>query len=154
MRHMSELKLIKPTADLKEAYLDMLAEWRASGEELVPWTLNLDPGDFDHLVDTLNAYNKGLNLPAGFVPSTSLWLVDGQRMLGAVDIRHCLTPSLAYRGGHIGYGIRPDERRKGYASQMLRLALQDCRSITNNGAILDSEDLDDGRAFLRFWIQL
>ena len=47
-----------------------------------------------------------------------------------IDVRHALTvPFLQEYGGHIGYAVRPSERRKGYATAMLRLALQYCADL-------------------------
>lgn len=52
------------------------------------------------------------------------------KILGMIDVRHELTiPFLQEYGGHIGYSVRPTERRKGYATRMLKLALSYCRSI-------------------------
>ena len=50
-------------------------------------------------------------------------------MVGAVNIRHDLNDYLLKYGGHIGDGIRPSERRKGYATEMIRLALEECRKL-------------------------
>jgi len=61
--------------------------------------------------------------PDGFVPSTTLWWVDGHEFLGRIAIRHSLTPWLLEQGGHIGYDVRPSARRRGHASAMLRAAL-------------------------------
>lgn len=75
-------------------------------------------------------------------------------------------------GGHIGYGIRPSERRKGYATVLLNLALIKARelgiqralvtcdrdnigsakTIMNNGGVLDSEDEVDGTIIQRYWV--
>ena len=77
-------------------------------------------------------------------------------------------------GGHIGDGIRPSERRKGYATKMISLASEECKrrgmdksllvcdkdnigsvkSIDNNGGVLESEVLEDGRLIQRYWIML
>ena len=77
-------------------------------------------------------------------------------------------------GGHIGDGIRPSERRKGYATQMVGLALEECKrigikkvlmvcdkdnigsakSITKNGGILENEQKEDGKVEQRYWIDL
>jgi len=167
------IKLINPSVDYKNEYLDMVSEWKESEEELIPWSLNLDTNEFETLVKNLNNYSAGIGLPEGFVPCTTLWLINNEnKILGAIEIRHQLNNSLKFRGGHIGYGIRPTERRKGYASQMLSLALEECESmrlvkvlltclksntgsaktIVKNGGILDSEDIDNGQVFQRYWI--
>ena len=53
-------------------------------------------------------YRAGRGLPAGYVPCTSLWLVDGDEFLAEVSIRHRLTPALERFAGHIGYAVRAD----------------------------------------------
>ena len=61
---------------------------------------------------------------------------DG-RMIGVLDVRHELTTDfLREYGGNIGYAVRPSERKKGYASQMLRLALKYCQSLSIKSARL------------------
>jgi predicted acetyltransferase len=42
------VRLVKPTVDLKQEYLDMLAEWKAEGGNLVPWVLGFEADDFRH----------------------------------------------------------------------------------------------------------
>lgn len=100
---------------------------------------------------------------------------DRDRLLGAVNIRHYLNDSLLKEGGHIGDGIRPSERRKGYATEMIRLALTECkklgiekvlmtcdkdnigsaRSIIKNGGILENEFVNsEGNIEQRYWISL
>ena len=100
---------------------------------------------------------------------------DRDRLLGAVNIRHYLNDSLLKEGGHIGDGIRPSERRKGYATEMIRMALTECkklgiekvlmtcdkdnigsaRSIIKNGGILENEFVNsEGNIEQRYWISL
>jgi predicted acetyltransferase len=169
------LRLIKPIDSLENEYLDMLLEWKQSGEELIPWSLNLDTTNFHLMIESLNGYSKGIGLPDGFVECSTYWLVNkSNKILGAIDIRHRLNDFLLFRGGHIGYGIRPKERRKGYSSLMLSLALKQCKTIgiskvlitclknnigsvktiTKNQGILESEDIDNGEFFQRYWINL
>lgn len=171
----NNIKLIKTDVSLKNEYLNMISEWRDYGGDLIPWSLNLDTVDFDLLVKNLNKYSDGIGLPYGFVPFTTFWLVNNEKnILGAIEIRHELNDYLAFRGGHIGYGIRPSERNKGYASSMLSMALQHCKTmglskvlitclknnigsaktIMKNGGILDSEDIDNGEVFQRYWINI
>ena len=95
--------------------------------------------------------------------------------MGAVNIRHYLTDFLLREGGHIGDGIRPSERRKGYATAMIKLALEECKklgikrvllvcdkdnigsakSIMNNGGVLENEFIDaEDKAVQRYWIDV
>ena len=94
--------------------------------------------------------------------------------MGAVNIRHYLNDELLRSGGHIGDGVRPSERRKGYATAMIALALDECRrlgirevlmccnkenagsakSIMNNGGVLENEIEEDGHIEQRYWIRL
>ena len=91
-----------------------------------------------------------------------------------MNIRHFLNEQLLMNGGHIGDGIRPSERRKGYATEMIALALEKCRelnirkvlmvcdkenigsakSIIKNGGVLENEVIINGVTDQRYWINL
>lgn len=172
----SRMSLVRPTVDLKDEYLSFHQEWIESGEDMVPWVISKDPSDFEAMVQFLLNNEKGENLPESWVPGSTFWLVAGDnKVVGAVNIRHRLTEKLLNCGGHIGYGIRPKERRKGYASKLLALSLQKAKelgiekalvvcdegniasekTILKNGGIPDSNFVEeDGNVIKRFWIQL
>ncbi|GAA0329741.1 GNAT family N-acetyltransferase [Bacillus carboniphilus] len=168
--------LVKPNVDLREEYLSFYKEWKESGETMVPWVISKDPTDFLGMVKDLLAQEKGENLPEGWVPDSTYWLVnDSRKILGAVNIRHGLTEALKNSGGHIGYGIRPSERRKGFATKLLSLALEkieelgvkkvlvvcdedniaSAKTILNNGGVPDIDYVEeDGNVIKRFWINI
>lgn len=77
------------------------------------------------LIHIKNMKNKEYALACNFVPSTTYFLIrkDDNKIIGMIDLRHELNEYLAKIGGHIGYGIRPLERRKGYAKIQLYLCL-------------------------------
>jgi predicted acetyltransferase len=76
----------------------------------------------------------------GFVPMTTLWWAEGERLLGRLAIRHRLTPALEEAGGHIGYDVRPSARRQGHATAMLAAALPIARSLGIIEALLTCDD--------------
>lgn len=170
------VSLIKPTVDLKDEYLAFYQEWKQSGEQMVPWVISKDPSDFSAMVQELHAEESGEKLPEGWVPASTYWLItQDKKIVGAVNIRHQLTVPLLQTGGHIGYGVRPSERRKGYATQILALSLQKAkelgiekalvvcdatnlaseRTILKNGGMADESFVEeDGNIVKRYWIAL
>ncbi len=111
---------------------------------------------------------------AGLVPATRFWLIShDNRYLGDVDVRHQLNQALGRFGGHIGYKIRPSERRKGYGKLICKLGIDEarklgigdilitcdddnigsCKIIEANGGQLQDK-IDNNRAVLtrRYWI--
>lgn len=167
------LKLVKLTRENHPLAVDMLDEWAATGEKIVPWAIRIvDWHDFDTYFPSLE-----LTEPTEtFVPCSTFFCLetDSGRFVGAVNIRHYLNESLLLNGGHIGDGVRPSERRKGVATRMIALALEECRklginrvlmvcdkenlgsakSIINNGGVLENEVIVDGVTEQRYWIQL
>ncbi len=124
------VSLLTPTTDLQEEYLDFYNEWKDSGETMIPWVISKNPANFPAMVQELLDAHNGINIPETWVPDSTYWLVtDENKIVEAVNIRHSLTKHLFNAGGHIGYGIRPSERRKGYATKLLALSLEKTKEL-------------------------
>jgi len=58
---------------------------------------------------------------------------------------------LVQKYGHIGYGVRPSERQKGYATKMLEYALKECKKLGMNKVILGcyKENIGSAKTILK-----
>lgn len=84
---------------------------------------------FESYLKVCNDLKLGLNLKPNEVPATSLYGFVGEVIVGRVSVRHRFNHVLETWGGNIGYGILPEFRGKGYASEMLALSLPYCRTV-------------------------
>ena len=174
----TELSLVIPTLEHRQDAMD----YRRECIENDYWS----PGGHIHGSGSLNRYEsydewlgmieKAAKSPApDWVPITQYFGICNNKIIGTIQIRHCLNDSLLLHGGHIGYSVRPSERRKGFATKMLALALKECkklgigrvlitcdknntgsaRTIQKNGGILENEiKNDDGGILQRYWIDI
>lgn len=168
-----KLRLVKASDQYCDQIKDMLDEWNATGEKIIPYAIRrIDYHDFVNYCSNLEVKDTS----RGLVPDSTFFCLDEERnmIVGAVNIRHHLNESLLLNGGHIGDGVRPSERRKGIATKMIALALDECKklgmesvlmvcdkenvgsakSIQNNGGVLENEIEVDGVVEQRYWIKL
>ena len=101
---------------------EFTAEFAASGETQIPAYLPNADWTFQETVDGFARQSRGEGLPEGWVPGTTRFLVHEDRILGVFNLRHWLTDGLRLSGGHIGYSVRPSERRKGHGTRLLEAA--------------------------------
>jgi predicted acetyltransferase len=128
------VQLIEPDIQLKDEFL---AFWRESES-----AFHEQMTDFNAYVQKRIDHKAGRNLPAGWVPWTEFWLVKDGRVLGTSSLRHQLTPALEEFGGHIGYVIRPTERRKGYGTEILDLTLHKAAAMEIRHVVITCDDVN------------
>jgi predicted acetyltransferase len=94
----------------------------------------------------LEEHRRGVNLPENFVPSTFLVADVAGEIVGRTSIRHVLNDFLAREAGHIGYGVLPARRRRGYATEILRQSLVIARAIGIDRVLVTCDDDNTGSA--------
>lgn len=138
------LVLRRPTlADEKEV-IAMLAEFEREGSAMDGGLFQKDLSYADWLEANTLA-EQGLNLPAGYVPAIQYVSFDTTgKALGFLHLRLRLSEQLREEGGHIGYSIRPSQRRKGYAKYQLRAGLKEAASKQLDRVLVTCDSDNEG----------
>lgn len=173
--------LVPPTPQVAVSFRAAMAEFRVEGrgsaddDSMIGYELRTfqptwgDDAGFAAFVEALRAQSaEDTPRPAGIVPCTTWWYVEGDAYLGRIALRHRLNERLLDRGGHIGYDVRPTARRRGHATAMLATvlgyaagmgierALLTCEAanvgsrlvIEHNGGVIE----DERHGMLRYWV--
>jgi predicted acetyltransferase len=120
-------RLTHPNREYEQSYREYILE--LGDEERYPFPLDWDYEDFDLLLRKLGDFRNGKNIPEGFVPSTTYWLVEDGDILGVSNLRHYLNDRIRKVGGHIGLGIRPSRRGEGLGRELLQLTIEKGREL-------------------------
>lgn len=126
------IRLERAMAAHKTAAEEMKQEFFDNEELCINGSALLDQMPFDEwLINTHRNCTPETVRPDWAIATTFFAIRQSDnKMIGMIDVRHELSvPFLQEYGGHIGYSVRPSERRKGYATLMLKLALSYCRSL-------------------------
>ena len=173
---MNRLKLILPTLDYKDEIMSYKREFIENGDRMYGTGRLKNAESFDIWYIALCNNSKEETVRKGLSPET-IYLaisVDDGHLVGMISIRHRLSDYLLKFGGHIDYSVRKSERQKGYAKEMLRLALKECaklnikrvlitchkdnisskKVIINNGGKLENEIEEKNKISERYWITL
>lgn len=137
--------LVRPSVAYRDSFFAAMKEFPA-GEQTMALERQVATRDLEDWVRTSAAWEHGFDLPDGWVPVTSFWLVEGGEYLGSVNVRHELSDWLLRLGGHIGYAIRPSRRRKGYGKLICRLALAEAKTLGLKRVLITCDDDNIGSA--------
>jgi len=172
-----KLELVFPTPAYKNQVEEYLQEFFDNGEYEIAGDGGLDRiKNFDEWLKKIQNDVSEESIEDDRIPATLYLTVrkSDNKVVGNLQIRHKLNEKLLQYGGHIGDSVRPSERRKGYATEQIRLALEKCKelgidnvlmvcdktniasskSIQNNGGVLENEIYVDNELIQRYWISL
>ena len=128
---MEEFILIRPSSEYASQIAAYRQEFLDAGDSMDgtgPLRRFENPEEY---IKTCAEYEDPRTVPPHLVPATQFMFVrkSDNRLVGMLQVRHCFNDYLEKYAGHIGYSVRPSERRKGYAKEMLCMALPYCREI-------------------------
>lgn len=169
------MKLIRPSIEYKQQVLDYKNEFIENGDDLAGTSYLRDYESYEEWLEFVLDNEQNSTKHTEVTANVFLAITEeDNRLIGIINIRHTLNDYLYNFGGHIGYSVKREERKKGYATQMLKSALDICENIglkeallTCNadniasaktikicGGILENEALDGETLIQRYWIKL
>lgn len=176
---MFDIKIIEPTLEYKEDIWKFRQEIIDSNDnDKFAGCGNLEEClSAKEWIDTIRIRSTAETCPKDKVPSNVYIAVrlNDNKIVGIIDLRHHINhPILSTWGGHIGYYVRLSERKRGYATEMLRQNLLNChrlgiekvlitcnvnnhaseKTIIANGGVFDQQIEVDGEIMKRFWVTL
>ncbi len=166
------MQLILPTVKYQKSYISYIKE--LGDEERYPFPLDFEYEDFIELLNKIDNYANGINIPKDAVPSSTYWLIENNEIIGVTNLRHSLNQQIEFCGGHIGLGVRPSYRGKGVGNILLAKSIDKLNSIgvkvihihcykentasssmiVANGGKLDSEILYNDNIIQRFIVSV
>ncbi|MCD2348696.1 GNAT family N-acetyltransferase [Clostridium guangxiense] len=167
------LLLSRPSIQYKQQVLEYKNEFIEDGDDLAGTSYLEEYDNYEEWMRFVFDNEKENTKHTEVTASVFLAIRENDnKLVGMINIRHTLNEYLYNYGGHIGYSVRRTERRKGYATEMLKIALKKCRKLkmkkvlltcdVNNiasaktiktcGGVLENEVPNDGRLVQRYWI--
>ena len=168
------MEIIELDVRHEQGLRDFVSEFASAGETEIPAYFADPAWGHEKIVEMFRRWSRGEALPEGWVPCTTFFLANDDRILAVANLRHRLTESLRRSGGHVGYAVRPSARGRGLATTLLRGIIEVARArgfdrllvtcdggnvasarvIEKCGGILEDKiyDSDGDRTTKRYWI--
>lgn len=129
-------KLVRLEGNSYLKFKEMMDEWRNDGSRIAPWFLDMkceNEEDYKAIVKRVQDVENGIDL-GEYAASTSYLLYDEKEglVIGAANLRHKIIGTSGNTWGHLGFGIRPRMRNKGYATILVKLMLEEARKMGIN----------------------
>lgn len=138
---MKRLMLREPTAADEKLVMDFRNEFLSEGSH-IPGSAAL--GTIENYSEWLaHVQAAKVGLPERDLVASTQYLAfndETDALVGCIQLRHSLNEYLANYGGHIGYSIRPSERRKGYGYEMLQACLEKAAHIGIHKALVTCDE--------------
>lgn len=138
------MKMQFPNMDYKEKAIDFINELHEYGSE-VDGSGSLDrylrESTYEEWLKKVWSRIDIANVEKGKVPDLTYFYVreEDDRIVGMINIRLGLNDFLRNEAGHIGYSVRPTERRKHYGTEMLKCGLEVCSRIGIENVIVSCD---------------
>ncbi len=169
------MRLLRPSMEYKQQVLDYKNEFLENGDDLAGASYLQNYDDYEEWMKFV--WNNEKENTKHTEVTASVFLAireEDNKLIGMINIRHALNEYLYNYGGHIGYSVIKNQRRKGYATEMLKISLEECmtlgikkvlltcdadniassKTIKSCGGILENEVLSDDTLIQRYWIEL
>ncbi|WP_026884719.1 GNAT family N-acetyltransferase [Clostridium akagii] len=169
------MRLLRPSMEYKEQVLEYKKGFMENGDDMAgaSYLQNYDVYEewIKFVLDNEKENTKHTEVTANVFLAIR---EEDNSLVGMINLRHSLNEYLYNYGGHIGYSVRKIERRKGYATEMLKITLDECRklemkkvlitcdsdniasakTIKSCGGIFENEVHEDEGLVQRYWIEL